>query len=129
MDRIYFVNVFKGVLLSFLITVVLLMILSLILAYTNVQESIIPATIMIITGVSILIGSSYSNIRLKKNGIFNGAMVGMLYIVIIYLISSLLNCNFGLNVKSIIMIFIALFLGVLGGIIGVNKKWNLFIDL
>lgn len=122
MDRIYFVNVFKGVLLSFLITVVLLMILSLILAYTNVQESIIPATIMIITGVSILIGSSYSNIRLKKNGILNGTIVGGLYILIIYLVSSLLNCNFGLNIKSVIMILIALFLGVLGGIIGVNKK-------
>ena len=40
----------------------------------------------------------------------------------IYLISSILNWKFSLNIQSIIMIATAIIFGVLGGIIGVNQK-------
>ena len=78
---------------------------------------------MIITSISILIGSSLGNIKIKKNGLINGGMIGGIYILIIYLISSILNWRFSLNVQSIIMIVVAIVFGILGGIIGVNKKW------
>ena len=42
--------------------------------------------------------------------------------LIIYLISSLINCRFSLNVQSLIMIAVAVVFGTLGGIIGVNKR-------
>ena len=38
------------------------------------------------------------------------------------LISSILNWKFGLEVQSIIMIAVGMIFGILGGIIGVNKK-------
>ena len=49
-------------------------------------------------------------------------MIGAIYILIIYLISSILNWRFSLSVQSLIMIVIAIVFGILGGIIGVNKK-------
>ena len=51
----------------------------------------------------------------------NGALVGGIYIIILYLISSLLNWNFGLNLQSIIMITVGIVFGILWGIVGVNK--------
>lgn len=42
--------------------------------------------------------------------------------ILIYLISSILNWQFSLNVQSIIMIVVSILFGILGGIIGVNKK-------
>ena len=77
---------------------------------------------MIITAISILIGSSIENTKIKKNGLINGGMIGGCYILIIYLISSFLNWKFSLNVNSIIMIVAAIIFGILGGIIGVNRK-------
>ena len=47
-----------------------------------------------------------------------------IYIVLIYLISSILNWKFSLNIQSIIMIAVSILFGILGGIIGVNKKWQ-----
>ncbi len=44
------------------------------------------------------------------------------YILILYLISSLLNVRFSLNMQSIIMIVVGVVFGILGGIIGVNRK-------
>lgn len=114
--------IIKGVGISFLTTFVLLILLSVILTYSNVSEEIITPVIIVITAISILIGSSFGNVKIKKNGLLNGALIGGIYIITIYLISSILNGRFGLEIQSIIMIAIGMIFGILGGIIGVNKK-------
>ena len=121
-DNKYIKCIFNGVGISLLTTVILLLIFSLILTYSNVQENTINPVIMIITAVSILIGSSIENIKIRKNGLLNGGIIGGLYIIIIYLLSSILNWKFSLNLQSLIMIGISILFGVIGGIIGVNKK-------
>lgn len=115
-------NIFKGIGISIIFTIICLLLFSLILAYTNISEETITPVIIIVTGISILIGSSIGNINIKKNGILNGGLVGGGYILILYLISSLLNVRFSLNMQSIIMIIVGIVFGILGGIIGVNKK-------
>ena len=47
-------NIFKGVGISLALTMILLLIFSTILTYTNVSESTIPPVIIIITAISIL---------------------------------------------------------------------------
>lgn len=115
-------NILKGVGISLIATVIMLIIFSIVLTYTNIQESTINPVIMIITAISILIGSSLGNIKIRKNGLINGGIIGGIYIITIYLISSILNWRFSLNLQSIIMIITAVVFGILGGIIGVNKK-------
>lgn len=117
------INILKGVGISLIATLVMLIIFSIILTYTNIQENVINPVIMIITATSILIGSSLGNIKIKKNGLINGGIIGAIYIIIIYSISSILNWKFSLNIQSLIMIGVAILFGILGGIIGVNKKW------
>ena len=112
----------KGLLISFIMTILILLIFSIILTFTNISEKTIVPVIIISTAISILIGSSISNIRIKKNGILNGALIGGGYILILYLLSSILNARFNLNIQSIIMISGGVVFGILGGIIGVNKR-------
>ena len=118
----FFVNLIKGVGIAFIFTIILLIIFSAILTFTNINENVINPVIITITGISILIGSSIANNKIKKNGLLNGALVGAIYILIIYIISSLLNWRFGLNLQSLIMIVVGMIFGMLGGIIGVNKN-------
>ena len=117
-----FINIAKGVFIALITTFILLVIFAAILTYTQVSEAVINPVIIVITAVSILIGSSIGNIKIRKNGLINGAIIGGTYIFIIYLISSILNWKFGLGIQSIIMIIIGMIFGILGGIIGVNKK-------
>ena len=117
-----YINILKGLGISLGLTLILLLILSVILTYTDASESIINPTIILITAISILIGSSVSNIKIKKNGLINGGIVGGLYIILLYLFSSVLNEQFSLNIQSIIMIIVGVVFGILGGIIGVNIK-------
>ena len=115
-------RIIKGSIFSIVITLIGLLVYSIILSYTSVSESTMPATIIIITAVSILIGSTISTSNIKKNGIVNGVLVGIIYIAIIYLISSIVTGNFLLNTDSIIMVIASTLTGALGGIIGVNKR-------
>jgi len=115
-------RIIKGSLISIAITVVLLFILSLLLTYTSLSENSIPIIILVITGVSILIGSQLSTLHIKKNGILNGMSIGLIYIVALYLISSIIGGNFSVNIYSVMMIVISILAGALGGIIGVNMK-------
>ena len=115
-----FINILKGLGIAFILTFIFLLILSLILTYSNVSEDIINPTIIIITALSILIGSSISNIKIKKNGLINGGIIGGVYIVLLYLFSSVFSMQFSLTIQSIIMIITGIVFGILGGIIGVN---------
>ena len=70
-------NIVKGVVIALLTTFILLIIFSIILTYTNTEEKVINPVIMLITAISILIGSSLANIKIKKNGLLNGGIVGV----------------------------------------------------
>ena len=115
-------NIFIGVGISFMITIIFLLIFSILLTYTNISENTINPVITVVTAISILIGSSIGSVKIRKDGLVNGGLIGGIYILILYLISSLLNWKFGLNMQSVIMIVVGVVFGVLGGIVGVNKK-------
>ena len=71
-----FFSILKGLGIAFIITFIFLLILAIVLTYTDVSENIINPTIIIITAISILIGSCISNIKIKKNGLINGGILG-----------------------------------------------------
>lgn len=116
-----FKHVIKGVIISIICTLVFLLIFSALLTYTNISEKLTNPFIIVITGISILIGSSIANYKIKKNGMINGAIIGGTYLILIYLSSSIINQNFILTTQSIILIIVGTVFGMLGGIIGVNR--------
>ncbi len=114
----------KGSIVSIIITLVALLITSIILTYTNVPESTIPWIIITISAVSILIGSILSSLYIKKNGLLNGGLVGAIYMITLYLLSSIMVTGFEINTRTIIMFVSAIIAGIIGGIIGVNMHKN-----
>ena len=117
-----YVYILKGVVISVIFTLIFLFIFSALLTYTNISEKFINPTIIVITAISILIGSSIGNLKVKRRGLLNGSIIGGMYLILIYLISSVLSGSFSLTLESIIMIVSAMIFGMIGGIIGVNKK-------
>lgn len=120
----YIFYVAKGSIVATLISIVLIFIMSVILTFSNVSETIIPTSVIIISSLSVLAGSILSAIGLNKNGLINGATVGIVYILIIYILSSIMTTEFNINVKSLIMALVSITTGMVGGIIGVNIRKN-----
>ena len=113
-------SILKGTVIALITTIILFLIFSIILTYTNISESTIFPVIVVITGISILIGSFLGNIKIRKNGLLNGGIVGLIYMFILYFVSSCFIGDFSLNINSVILIIAAILTGMLGGIIGVN---------
>lgn len=103
----------KGIFVAFVLTLILALIFSIVLTYTNTPESAIFPVLVGITALSILIGSSISTIKIKKNGILNGGIIGLVYILLLYIISSIVSGSFILNINSIILIISAILGGML----------------
>lgn len=115
-----YIYIIKGIIISILITMICLIIFSVILTNSNIQEKTIFPVVTIITVISITIGSIISSIKIKNKGIINGGLVGGIYIIFIYILSSIFFGNFLLNLYSIIMIILAILFGMVGGVLGVN---------
>lgn len=116
------VNTIKGSIISIILSLIFLSIYAMILAFTSISENTIVPVVLVITGISILIGSSISTINIKKQGLINGSLIGLIYMVFIYFLSSIIFTGFTLNLNSIIMIIVGIVTGMIGGIIGVNIK-------
>lgn len=116
------IKILKGSILAIVISIILLVIFAIVLTYTNFNENMTPTVIIIITAISILIGSQITASSIKKNGVLNGIAVGLIYVLFLYLMSSTISKNFSLNNYAIIMIAASIAIGGLGGIIGVNRK-------
>lgn len=114
------IRIVKGSLFAIILTFIFLFIFATILTYSNIPESTITPIVIIITAISILIGSAKSTRKINKNGMINGGMVGLIYITFLYVSSSIVFSGLQLSLKSIIMIISAILAGIIGGIIGVN---------
>ena len=111
------VRIIKGSVTAIIVSLILLLIYATLLSYTNISETTMTPVVITISGVSILIGSTISSLKIKKQGMLNGALVGLIYILFIYILSSILLTGFEINTKSIIVSTVA---GMIGGVIGVN---------
>lgn len=116
------IKIIKGTVISIILSLILLTIYAALLSYTSISENTMVPVIITITGISILIGSSISSMHIKKQGMLNGALVGLIYMLTIYILSSIFLSSFELTVNSIIMIAVGIGTGMIGGVIGVNMK-------
>ena len=115
------IKISKGLIISFIVSLISIFIFAILLAYTNISDKIIPIVIVFLTFVSILIGSIISMRNVSKNGLVNGAIIGGIYVLLLYLISSILNTGFTFNLYTIIMTVTGIISGIIGGIIGINS--------
>ena len=116
------IRIIKGSIISILITLILLTIYAALLSFTNVSENTMVPVVLTITGISILIGSSMSSINIKKQGMLNGGLVGLIYVLFLYILSSVFLIGFEFNGNSVLMIIVGIVTGMIGGIIGVNMN-------
>lgn len=116
------IKILKGSVISILLTIILLTIYAALLSFTSISENTMVPVILVITGISILIGSSLSSINIKSRGMLNGGLVGLIYILFIYILSSIFLSRFNVGINSILMILVGIVTGMIGGIIGINMK-------
>ncbi|MBO5476580.1 MAG: TIGR04086 family membrane protein [Clostridia bacterium] len=108
-------------LLSFAVSITLfLIIISLVFAYTNINDTFIDSAIFLAMSLSAFISSFFLCKKIKKQGLIHGICVNAISVLIIFVISCILNGSFSITNTLGIYIAICSLTGVVGGILGVN---------
>lgn len=110
----------KNLLLSLILSIIMILVLSIIISVTEINEEVIFPSVIFISTLCIMIGSFFITKKIKEKGILYGTLFGFLYMLILFLISSIVNWDFSINLNSIIMIMFGIVGGAISGIMGVN---------
>ena len=98
----YMLEVVKAVIVAVVISLAGILILAFLIPALNISNNVIPIINQVIKGLAILV-SCLIALRLPKNGWVRGIVVGLVYVILAFVIFSLLNgaqFNFGLNVLN-----------------------------
>ncbi len=121
-EKLNVVSLMKGLLVSYIITIPVFMLLALILTNTDFPQRLITPAVVVTTVISVLTAGFVSTRGVRNKGWLNGGIVGLIYMTILYLISSLIYNDFTIDKYVITMTVIGITSGAIGGIVGINTK-------
>lgn len=111
----------EGVLRGFFLTLVLILILSAIASFATVSSGIRSICMVVFTCLSVIYGAVYSTKKIRQKGWIVGIAVGLLYIVIIYLVSIIAGSReAALTMGDLFRVVLAILVGSLSGMLGIN---------
>lgn len=116
------VALFKGVLISYIITMLIFFIFALLITYTDLSEKHINTVIRTTTALVCILSGFITAGSANKGGLIWGIISGLTYVIIMCIVAFLLIPNYALSTKLIISLALAVAGGGLGGIIGINIK-------
>ena len=111
---------FKGLGISFILTFILLLVVTLLLRFSSIREVHMSLMNNFVLTISIVLASALVGRRVKEMGWLNGAVVGFLYYLVILLINLVFNRPFNFNLFLFFKLLTSTILGVIGGMIGIN---------
>ncbi len=112
----------KGMAVAYGITCIFFITYGLVLTYTNVSEQSLPMVALVCTAISSAVaGYDWAKCR-KKRGFMMGLAAGLVYTVILFIVTALASDTFTVGMSKLMTIIVALAGGGIGGILGVNGK-------
>lgn len=120
MDKSFIIYVIKGALISILVTIFLSLIQAVFATYFLLGFGLTAFLSVLISSLSIFMGAAFSSRKGKRKGYLSGLMVASIYMLFVFLYSRL-NGNFiSLDLNAIGRIVLALLVGLLSGMLGIN---------
>ena len=122
----YFFEIVKAIIIAVIISLAAILVLAFLIKTANIPSDTIPIINQIVKGASILIACLLC-LKLPRNGWLRGLAVGIVYILLAFVIFSLLNSakfNFGLNLLNDIALgsVTGLLSGIIAGLIRKGQR-------
>ncbi|MGN0135104.1 TIGR04086 family membrane protein [Anaerotignum sp.] len=112
----------RGMGIAYAITCIIFIGFGILLTYTSLSEESLPMVSLICTALSAAAAGYDWAACKKKKGLIWGALAGVVYAVLLYLITSLAADSFALALSGVMTLAVAAAAGAIGGILGVNRK-------
>lgn len=114
------ISVLSGTIVAISTTLVLILLFALLIRFFNINDNWIFPTNQIIKIISMFVGGFVFLKKHNKNGFLKGVFMGMVYYILSYIIFSILQGGFYLNISNFYDLVLTTLMGGLVGIIVVN---------
>ena len=111
----------RGLSRSLLISLGFIILITLIMYLSPLPEWIVPYLVVVGMLLSIIYGSMYVGRRVDRKGWLHGGYTGLLYIVVLVILSYLLQLSPDLGLSLLSKLFLGFSFGCVGGILGINS--------
>lgn len=112
----------KGMAAAFGITCIIFIGFGILLTYTAVSEAALPPVALLCTALSAAVAGYDWAACKKERGLLWGLLAGLMYMVLLFLITGLAKDRLQAEASGLMMLAVALAGGGIGGILGVNRK-------
>ncbi|MGL4730090.1 MAG: TIGR04086 family membrane protein [Clostridium sp.] len=109
-----------GVLRAFLLTMFCLIVYSLLISVVSIGPKVNSVFLIILILASIIYGTLCATVKAGSNGWIMGILVGLFYMIAIFLVSILCGKEFVFGIREVTRLILAIIVGALSGMIGVN---------
>lgn len=116
----YIGSVAKGVLRAIIATVFFVILLSIVMSFIFPDIKTLSVAWVVITCISILLGSIYAARRNGEKGWLVGLGVAFLYYIGLLILSAVFKDMVNFSIADVYRMLIALVIGVLSGMLGIN---------
>ena len=120
-DILYYL---KNTVIGFVLTIVLLFSVSVIGVFASFPEAVMKLLVSVVTYTAIGICGFFAARHIRRGGLVSGAISGLIYTIVLYLIGSIINGDFSLNSSSALFALFSVLSGALGGIVGINLGYK-----
>ncbi|MFW5649402.1 MAG: TIGR04086 family membrane protein [Candidatus Alkaliphilus sp. MAG34] len=111
-----------GLIRGYIVSLLFFLIGALLITYTSMGEGTIPFITSVIMIIGIVYSSIYCSIHLREKGWLHGGIMGLVYILMLVLLSKIFISGYSVNRVALYKIGLGVGTGVIGGILGVNIK-------
>lgn len=108
-----------GLFTTIIIVLLFGIIMATLLKITSMSESSVALIPMIVSFVALFIGGCVSGLKMKERGLLVGAVTGLIYIFLVFLIQ-FLGFENGAGTQQMLLFLLYILTTTLGGIVGVN---------
>lgn len=116
-----FFEIFKGVIFSLIISVLTVIVFAIIVKFANLSSKTIEIVNIALKIISILVGTLLA-VGSGRQGLFKGGIIGLLFVLVSYLVFSLINGSFSVNPLTAFDVIFCLVAGLLSGVFAVNVR-------
>lgn len=117
-----FIYILSSAAVGFVLTIVLLFVASALAATACLPEAIVSLIVTAVTYLSVGVSGFRSARGIGRSGLISGAVTGLIYVTVLYLIGSIVSGNFMVSSSSAVNALICVLSGAVGGLIGINLR-------
>lgn len=112
-----FFDFFKGILIASLLSLGLVILAAFCLKWFSIADEYVAPITLLIKGTSVFVGAMFA-VKGNSKGLLKGVSFGLIYIVVAFIVFSVLAGSMSVGVSTLLDV---LFASLLGGIVGIVK--------